>query len=83
MISKKTYTLNAICGLIQHRAEVKAMFSKYEPIHWSAMAHTLAVGFCRDHGLAFARDQRIPAPKRYDPDWEVVATVARVIAAAD
>lgn len=83
MLTTRTYTLNAICGLIQNRAEVKALFAPYEPIHWPAMARNIAIEFCCTHGLAFARDLNIPDLEQHDPDWDEVAVVARALAGAD
>ncbi len=74
-------TINAICGMIAKREEVKRLIAP--KINSSEMCiQTQICSFCTQNSLAFSQDA-IPDMDQYDPDWAALATVARAIAVSD
>lgn len=81
VFSKNFYTINAICGLIRNRQAVKDALCPYGDIAPKEVATEIIKDMCYAHQWAFD-PKCVPTHEKYDPDWDDVYEVARVICIA-
>ncbi len=82
VFSKNFYTINAICGLIRHQQAVKGVLCPHGEIAPKEVATEIIKDLCIAHQWAFD-PTHVPQHEKYDPDWDAVCEVARVICAVE